>query len=96
MGTQLPPPKKKGAYSPQFLAYVLWPNGCMYQGTTWYTEEVLSLGDVVLDGDPAPDPLKRHPQFSAKFRFDPSNILAIIHQRHRQTGQERQDNGPIA
>jgi len=39
----------------------------------------------------------------AKFHFGPSNRLAIMHQRHRQTGQEgigrqtdRQDNGPIA
>jgi len=29
----------------------------------------------------------------AKFHLDPSNRLATIHQRHRQTGQ---DNGPIA
>jgi len=26
----------------------------------------------------------------AKFRLDPSNRLATIHQRHRQTGQDRQ------
>ena len=32
----------------------------------------------------------------AKFHLDPSNRFAIIHQRHRQTGQDRQDNGPIA
>jgi len=30
----------------------------------------------------------------AKFRLDPSNRLATIHQRHWQTGQT--DNGPIA
>jgi len=33
----------------------------------------------------------------AKFRLDPSNRLATIHQRHRQTDRtDRQDNGPIA
>jgi len=33
----------------------------------------------------------------AKFHLDPSNHLATIRQRHRQTGQTaRQDNGPIA
>jgi len=26
----------------------------------------------------------------AKLRLDPSNRLATIHQRHRQTGQDRQ------
>ena len=30
----------------------------------------------------------------AMFHLDPSNRLATIHQRHRQTGQT--DNGPIA
>jgi len=27
----------------------------------------------------------------AKFRLDPSNRLATVHERHRQTGQDRQD-----
>jgi len=39
---------------------------------------------------------------TAKFHLDPSNRLATVHQRYRltdrtgQTGQDRQDNGPIA
>jgi len=33
----------------------------------------------------------------AKFHLDPSNRLATVRQRHRQTDrQDRQDNGPIA
>jgi len=41
----------------------------MYQDTTWYAGIRLSLGDIVLDGDPAPAPLKGHsPQFSANVR----------------------------
>jgi len=33
----------------------------------------------------------------AMFHLDPSNCLATIHQRHRQTDrQDRQDDGPIA
>ena len=30
------PPPKKGAQSPIFGPFLLWPNGCMYQNTTWY------------------------------------------------------------
>ena len=32
----------------------------------------------------------------AKFHLDPSNRLAVVHERDRQTGQDRQDNDPIA
>jgi len=32
----------------------------------------------------------------SKFHLDPSNSLATVHQRRRQTGQDRQDSGPIA
>jgi len=35
------------------LPCVLWPKGCMYQDTTWYGGGV-SLGDIVLNRDPAP------------------------------------------
>jgi len=37
----------------------------MYQHTTIGTQIGLSLGDIVLDGDPAPFPKGAHPQFSA-------------------------------
>jgi len=30
-----------------------------------------------------------------EWHLDPSNRLAPIHQRHRQTGHDRTDNGPI-
>jgi len=66
MGTQ--PLPKKGADPAQFSAHVLWPNGCMDQDAVG-TEVGLSTGDIVLDGDPASPPLKRHsPQFSANVR----------------------------
>jgi len=32
----------------------------------------------------------------AKFHLDRSNRLATVHQSYRQTGHDRQDNGPIA
>jgi len=69
MGTQLPPPKKRGGAPPIFgpsLLSLLWPNGCKYQDTTWYGGRP-QLGDIALDGDPAP-PRKGHsslPLFSA-------------------------------
>jgi len=53
------PTPQKWAEPPIFSPRFLWPNGCMDQDTTWYG------GDIVLDGDPAPPPLKGHsPQFS--------------------------------
>jgi len=40
----------------------------MYQDSTWYRARP-HLGDIVLDGDPAPPPLKGHsPQFLANVR----------------------------
>jgi len=39
---------------------------------------------------PGPRPTCMH----AKFHLDPSNPLATVHERYRQTGQT--DNGPIA
>jgi len=68
MGTQLPFPKK-GAEPPQFSAHV-------YCGQTagWIKMALgmdVSLGPdhIVLDGDPAPPPLKGHsPQFSVNVR----------------------------
>jgi len=35
-GTQLPPPKKKGTQPPIFGPCLLWPNGWIDQGATWY------------------------------------------------------------
>ena len=57
-GTQLRAPLlEKGAEPQIFGQCLLWPNGSMYQDTTWYGGS-LSLGDIVLGGDPAPPPLK--------------------------------------
>jgi len=52
METQLPP---KRDTAPQFSARLFLSNGSMYQDTTWY-EVRLSLGGIVLDGDPALPP----------------------------------------
>jgi len=35
-GYPAPPPQKKGAQPLIFGPRLLWPNGCMYQDTTWY------------------------------------------------------------
>ena len=49
-GSNYPP--QKGPQPPIFGRCLLWPNGCMYQDTNIGTEVGLSLGDIVLDGDP--------------------------------------------
>jgi len=48
-GTQLPPtspPQKKGGHSPQFLARVYCAKRLYVSGTTWYTDEGLSLATL--------------------------------------------------
>jgi len=35
-GTQLPSPKKAAEPTLVFGPFLLWPNGCMCQDTTWY------------------------------------------------------------
>ena len=69
MGTQ--PLSKKGRSPPPiFGRRLLWPNSCMDQDATWYRGIGLGLFDVVLDGDPAPPPIKGHNplQYSAIVR----------------------------
>ena len=48
----------KGAEPPPpiFGPLLLWPNGCMYQDTTWYGGSCLSIRDIVLDRNLAPLP----------------------------------------
>jgi len=66
MGTQLPS-SPKGHSPPIFGQCLLRSNISIPLGTA----VGLSLGDIVLDGDPAPPPLKGHsPQFSANVRCD--------------------------
>jgi len=48
-------PKKGTSPIPIFGPFLLWPNGSMHQDATWYGGG-LSLGDIVLDRDPAPLP----------------------------------------
>ena len=61
-------PLKKG-HSPQFLAHVYCGRTAVCISIPLGTEVGHSLGDIVLDGDPAPRPLKGHsPQFSANDR----------------------------
>jgi len=43
-------PRLQKGHSPQFSARLLWPHGCVDQDITWYG----GLGDIVLDGYPAP------------------------------------------
>ena len=60
------PLPKKGAEppSPIFGPFLLWPNGWMHQGATWYRGRPQRRR--LLDGDPAPSPKRgRSPQFSA-------------------------------
>jgi len=57
MGTQLHSPQRKGL-SPQFSAHVYCGQTAVCIRILLGTEVSLSLGDIVLDGDPAPPPLK--------------------------------------
>jgi len=69
MGTQ-PPPPKKGA-EPQFSAHVYCGQTAAWIKMPLGMEVGLGLHDIVLDGDPAPPPLKVHtaqPQFLANIR----------------------------
>jgi len=49
----------KGAQPPVFGPCLLWPNGWMDEGATWYGSRPWP-GHIVLDGDPAPPPRKEH------------------------------------
>ena len=73
MGTQ--PPPQKGGIAPNF-----WPVSCGQMAVCFRiplgTGVGLSLGDIVLDGDPAPTPLKGHsPQFSANIPLWPNGWM---------------------
>ena len=63
-----PGPHKKGT-APRFSAHVLWPNGCMYQDTTWYGGRPQPKRHCVRWG-PSFRPLKGNapPQFSVNVR----------------------------
>jgi len=53
-------PPQKGAEPPQFLAYFYCGQTAVYVRIPLGTEVGVSLGNIVLDGDPAPPPLKGH------------------------------------
>jgi len=70
MATQLPSAKR--GHSPQLSAHVYCGQMAVCIRIQVGTEVGLSLGDTVLDGDPAPPLLKGHsppPEFSANLRF---------------------------
>jgi len=70
----LRPPKGHSPH-PIFGPYLLRPNGCMDQHTTWYgaMELGLSPGDFVWDGNPAP------PQFSAHVHYSHCDFVKTLH-----------------
>jgi len=55
MGDAVPTSKKRHS-SLTFSSCLLWPNGWMDQDAIWYAG-TLDRGNIVLDGDPAPNPL---------------------------------------
>jgi len=57
MGTQ-PPPQKWGGALPQFSVHVYCGQTAGWIKMSLRTEVGLSLGDIVLHGDPAAPPLK--------------------------------------
>ena len=73
MGTQLPLPKKEAEPPPIFDPCLLYLTAHVCIKRLYVplgTELGLSLGDIVLDGEPAPPPLTGHsPQFSASVRY---------------------------
>jgi len=52
-GDPAPSPKRGGDPSSIFGPFLLWPNGCMDQDSTWYGGRPRP-DDIVLGGDPAP------------------------------------------
>jgi len=54
------PQKGGGAQAPQFSAHIYCCQMAAWIKMPLGTEVGLSLGDIVLDGDPAPPPLKGH------------------------------------
>jgi len=67
METQTPPKKERGA--PKFSAHVYCGQTDGWIKMALGMEVGLSVGDIVLHGDPAPPSLKGHsPQFSANVR----------------------------
>jgi len=54
---------------------LLWPNGWMDQDATWYGGIVLSPGDIVLDGDPDPNPTEMGIVRLCGFRHNFASVL---------------------
>jgi len=71
------PPRKKGTApsSPIFGWHLLWPNGCMYQDTTWYGRRPQPRWHCVRWG-PSSTPLKGHSPPSPPPKSRPSGHLA--------------------
>ena len=63
------PHRKEKGHSPQFSAHVYWGHTAVCIRIPLGTGVCLSLGDIVLDGDPAAPPLKGHTptKFSAMY-----------------------------
>jgi len=53
------------------------------------------LGEGDLDPNLSHNVNRAEAYLQAKFRVDPSNRLATIHQRHRQTGQVPHNKSPL-
>jgi len=64
---------KRGQSPPIFGPCLLWPNGWMDQDATWYGSRPPPMPYVMLDGDPAPLPLRESgttaPLFSAHIYY---------------------------
>jgi len=57
----LPSPQKRGAQPPIFGPCLLWPNGCMYQDTTWCGGRPQPGRHCVRWGPSSPTPKGAHP-----------------------------------
>ena len=56
------PPPQKGAEPPIFGQCLLWPNGCMYQDTTWYGGRPQPRRRCVTWGPSCPSPKGAQPR----------------------------------
>ena len=57
--------KGVGAHLPNFRPILLWPNGWMHQGATWYGGRPQPMGLCVRSGPSPPTEKGESPQFSA-------------------------------
>jgi len=66
---------KKGTEPPIFSPFLLWPNGCMYQDTTWYGGKPQHRQHCVRWGPSSPSPKGAQPPIFAQCPLWPNGWI---------------------